>query len=99
MPAAPGASTGSTPNKVPPNRGRASRIRAATAMRVFPIPCLADNYAYLLVCRETKEAALVDPSEPGPVLHALKLGTGTYDSRRDVSAPPPSREDIRVVAI
>ncbi len=68
-------------------------------MRVIPIPCLADNYAYLLVCRETKEAAIVDPSEAGPVLRALEQGAGTLDSRRDLSAPPASREDIRVSAI
>lgn len=68
-------------------------------MRVIPIPCLADNYAYLLVCRETKEAAIVDPSEAGPVLRALEQGAGTLDSRRDLNAPPASREDIRVSAI
>lgn len=67
-------------------------------MRVIPIPCLADNYAYLLVCRETKEAAIVDASEPGPVLRALEQGAGTLDSRRDLSIPV-SREDIRVAAI
>jgi hydroxyacylglutathione hydrolase len=67
-------------------------------MRVIPIPCLADNYAYLLVCRETKEAAIIDPSEPGPVLRALEQGAGTLDSRRDLSIPV-SREDIRVAAI
>ena len=68
-------------------------------MRVIPIPCLADNYAYLLVCRETKEAAIIDPSEAGPVLRALHQGAGTLDSRRDVNAAPSSREDIRVAAI
>ncbi len=41
-------------------------------MRVVPIPCLADNYAYLLVCPETKEAAIVDASEAGPVLRAVE---------------------------
>ena len=44
------------------------------AMRVVPIPCLSDNYAYLLVCPETKEAAIIDPSEPEPVLAALQDG-------------------------
>lgn len=68
-------------------------------MRVIPIPCLADNYAYLLVCRETKEAAIIDPSEAGPVLRALEQGAGAFDSRRDLSAAAASREDIRVVAI
>ena len=68
-------------------------------MRVIPIPCLADNYAYLLVCRETKEAAIIDPSEAGPVLRALEQGAGAFDSRRDLSTAASSREDIRVVAI
>lgn len=31
-------------------------------MRVLPVPCLSDNYAYLLICDETKRAAIVDPS-------------------------------------
>jgi hydroxyacylglutathione hydrolase len=68
-------------------------------VRVVPIPCLSDNYAYLLVCRDTKEAALVDVSEAGPVLAALDKGAGTLDSRRDLSLEKESREDIRVVAI
>lgn len=63
-------------------------------MRVVPIRCLSDNYAYLLVCRETKHAAVVDASEAGPVLRAVESGAG--DSRRDVSA---SREDVKVVAV
>jgi hydroxyacylglutathione hydrolase len=66
-------------------------------MRVVPIPCLSDNYAYLLVCRETKEAALIDVSEPGPVLKAIEQGAGTQDSRRDLTRE--SREDVRIVAI
>lgn len=69
-------------------------------MRIVPIPCLSDNYAYLLVCRETKEAAIIDASEAGPVLGAIDQGAGTQDSRRDVaSLPHQSREDIRIVAI
>lgn len=39
-------------------------------MRVLPIPCLADNYAYLVVCDETREAAVVDASEEEPVARA-----------------------------
>jgi hydroxyacylglutathione hydrolase len=56
-------------------------------MRITPIPCLSDNYAYLLVCPETKEAAIVDVSEAGPVLRALE-GSGKRE-----------REHARVVAI
>ncbi len=37
-------------------------------MKVVQIPLLRDNYAYLLICEETKEAAVVDPSEAVPVL-------------------------------
>lgn len=70
-------------------------------MRIVPIPCLSDNYAYLLVCRETKEAAIVDASEAGAVLAAIEQGAGTQDSRRDLSEllGPQSREDVRIVAI
>ncbi|MBX3201741.1 MAG: hydroxyacylglutathione hydrolase [Labilithrix sp.] len=69
-------------------------------MRIVTIPCLSDNYAYLLVCRETKEAAIVDASEAGPVLGAIDQGAGTQDSRRDLSElANHNREDVRVVAI
>lgn len=40
-------------------------------MRVLPIPCLEDNYAYLLVSEERRAAAVVDPSEAAPVEEAL----------------------------
>jgi hydroxyacylglutathione hydrolase len=40
-------------------------------MRIVPIPCLTDNYAYLLVCDETREAAIVDASEAEPIQRAL----------------------------
>jgi len=45
-------------------------------MRVVPIACLSDNYAYLLVCPETKEAAIIDPSEPAPVLRGIEENAG-----------------------
>jgi hydroxyacylglutathione hydrolase len=41
-------------------------------MRIVPIPCLKDNYAYLVVCEKTATAAVVDPSEADPVLAAVK---------------------------
>lgn len=40
-------------------------------MRIVPVPCLSDNYAYLVVCEETHQAAIVDASEPGPVERAV----------------------------
>ncbi|HIL17202.1 MAG TPA: hydroxyacylglutathione hydrolase [Deltaproteobacteria bacterium] len=36
-------------------------------MDVFPLPCLHDNYAYLLVCPQTQATAVVDPSAAEPV--------------------------------
>lgn len=41
-------------------------------MQVIPIPCLSDNYAYLIVCEATLRAAVVDPSEAEPVFAALR---------------------------
>jgi hydroxyacylglutathione hydrolase len=40
-------------------------------MRIVPVPCLSDNYAYLVICEGTGEAAVVDPSESAPVLAAV----------------------------
>jgi hydroxyacylglutathione hydrolase len=37
-------------------------------MKVIQIPLLRDNYGYLIVCEETNEAAIIDPSEAEPVL-------------------------------
>ena len=39
--------------------------------RVVPVPCLKDNYAYLVICEATQRAAIVDPSESQPVLDAV----------------------------
>lgn len=41
-------------------------------MRIIPVPCLKDNYAYLVVCGDTGFAAVVDPSESAPVLEAIQ---------------------------
>jgi hydroxyacylglutathione hydrolase len=41
-------------------------------MRVIPIPCLTDNYAYLVICEDTQQAAVVDPSEAGPVARTVQ---------------------------
>jgi hydroxyacylglutathione hydrolase len=41
-------------------------------MRIVPIPCLKDNYAYLVVCETTGAAAVVDPSEAGPVIEVVE---------------------------
>lgn len=41
-------------------------------MRIVPIPCLTDNYAYLVMCPATRAAAVVDPSEAEPVLEEIE---------------------------
>ncbi len=41
-------------------------------MRVIPVPCLSDNYAYLVAADGSAEAFVIDPSEAEPVIAALE---------------------------
>ncbi len=41
-------------------------------MRIVPIPCLKDNYAYLVIDLTSKRAAVIDPSEAAPVEAAIE---------------------------
>jgi hydroxyacylglutathione hydrolase len=41
-------------------------------VKVIQVPLLTDNYAYLVVCEKTNQAAVVDPSEAAPVLHRVR---------------------------
>jgi hydroxyacylglutathione hydrolase len=41
-------------------------------MRVIPVPCLSDNYAYLVARDGADEAVVIDPSESAPVIAALE---------------------------
>ncbi|XP_058813735.1 hydroxyacylglutathione hydrolase, mitochondrial isoform X2 [Topomyia yanbarensis] len=41
-------------------------------MTVTKIPALKDNFMYLVVCNETRNAAIVDPVEPDRVLQVVK---------------------------
>jgi hydroxyacylglutathione hydrolase len=41
-------------------------------MKIVQIPLLRDNYGYLIVCQKTNTAAIVDPSESGPVLRRIE---------------------------
>ena len=41
-------------------------------MQVIPIPCLVDNYAYIINDNISKAVAVVDPSEASPVIDFLK---------------------------
>ena len=41
-------------------------------MRVEIIPCLQDNYSYLIIDDSNKSACVVDPSEANPIINFLK---------------------------
>jgi hydroxyacylglutathione hydrolase len=42
-------------------------------MRVLPVPCLSDNYAYLVTAGEhSRDAVVIDPSEAPPVIAAIE---------------------------
>jgi hydroxyacylglutathione hydrolase len=41
-------------------------------MQVVPVRCLSDNFAYLLICRQTQQCAIVDASEARPVIEAVR---------------------------
>jgi hydroxyacylglutathione hydrolase len=41
-------------------------------MKIIPVPCLEDNYAYIIIDEATKEGAAVDPVEPEKVLSVSK---------------------------
>jgi hydroxyacylglutathione hydrolase len=40
-------------------------------MRIVAVPCLKDNFAYLVIDEATRQAAIVDPGEAAPVEAAL----------------------------
>ena len=41
-------------------------------MQIIPIPCLIDNYAYIIYDSQSKMVGVVDPSEANPVVNFLK---------------------------
>ena len=41
-------------------------------MLITPIPCLTDNYAYIINDSNSKTVGVVDPSEAQPVISYLK---------------------------
>ena len=42
-------------------------------MLIEPIPCLTDNYAYIIYDDISKIASVVDPSEAKPIISFLKV--------------------------
>ena len=41
-------------------------------MEITPIPCLTDNYAYIINDKNSKTIGVVDPSEAEPIISFLK---------------------------
>ena len=40
-------------------------------MQITPIPCLADNYAYIINDNNSKIVGVVEPSEASPIISFL----------------------------
>jgi hydroxyacylglutathione hydrolase len=73
--------------------------------RVEVVPCLRDNYAYLVICEASGRAAIVDPGEAPPVLAAVeRLGVtlaavwATHHHPDHVGGVPGLPEGLEVVA-
>lgn len=70
-------------------------------MRIVPVPVLADNYAYLVIA-DSGRAAVVDPSEAGPVLEAAKregaLLTAVWNTHHHWDHTGGNRDLLRDVA-
>ena len=41
-------------------------------MEITPIPCLSDNYAYIVNDKNSNTVGVVDPSEAKPIISFLK---------------------------
>ena len=41
-------------------------------MRIEIIPCLQDNYSYLIIDESNKTACIVDPSEAEPIINFIE---------------------------
>ena len=41
-------------------------------MQITPIPCLTDNYAYIINDENSKTTGVIDPSEAQPIISFLK---------------------------
>ncbi|XP_060116535.1 hydroxyacylglutathione hydrolase, mitochondrial-like [Heteronotia binoei] len=52
--------------------GRPSKVVSQANMKVEILPALTDNYMYLIIDEDTKQAAIVDPVQPQKVVDAVR---------------------------
>ena len=48
------------------------------AGEVIVIPCLSDNYTYLVRCHRSEMTAIIDPGEAAPVIKELQAVSYTH---------------------
>lgn len=60
--------------------------RIMKKLSVTPIKMLQDNYGYLIVCQESKEAAVVDPVEPEQVFKAVRAFEASQDCQLRITS-------------
>ena len=56
-------------------------------MEITTIPCLTDNYAYIINDEKTKTVGVVDPSEARPIISFLKKKKSK--TKLCIKYPPP----------
>ena len=58
-------------SSTPSPAGPALAASPASGLAVYRVPCLSDNYAWLLVDESSGVTGVVDPGEAGPVAAAV----------------------------
>ena len=48
-------------------------------MQIKIIPCLQDNYSYLLIDESNNSACVIDPSETGPIINFVDKTCDRYE--------------------
>ncbi|KAJ2061170.1 Cytoplasmic glyoxalase II [Coemansia sp. S146] len=49
-------------------------------MKVIPVPCLSDNYAYVLIDEDANQVIAIDPVEPEKVMAVIKGTNMTFNT-------------------
>lgn len=68
-------------------------------MTIQPIPCLEDNYAYLVTCDATGKRAIVDPSEAAPVLAVTKQLDAIWNTHHHWDHVGGNEEIVRALGV